>query len=111
MSSSEQIDFNELMSLARDRSFEGRTRLVQIVGDLFFDTDTVLRDSERSIMTDILRHLIHDVEMRVRRALAERLAGESGAPSDLVSVLANDDIEVAHAILTQSTVLQDIELI
>ena len=111
MASLEKFDFNELMSLARDRSFEGRTRLVQIVGDLFFDTDSVLRNGERTIMTDILRQLIHDVEMRVRQALAERMAAEKDAPHDLISVLANDQIEVAHAILTRSTVLQDIELI
>lgn len=111
MSEAEQIEFNDLIALARDKSVEGRTRLVQIVGDLFFDTDNVLRDSERSIMTDILRQLIHDVEMRVRQALAERMAVATNAPKDLISVLANDEIEVAHPILTQSTVLQDIELI
>lgn len=106
-----QIDFNELLSLARDKSVDGRTRLVQIVGDLFFDTDTVLKDAERTIMTDILRQLIHDVEMRVRQVLAERMAAESDAPHELIAALANDQIEVAHPILTQSTVLQDIELI
>ncbi|MEX2455179.1 MAG: DUF2336 domain-containing protein [Rhodospirillaceae bacterium] len=111
MTDIEQIDFPELMTLARDKSVEGRTRLVQIVGDLFFDTDTVLGEKERVIMTDILRQLIHDVEMSVRQILAARLAGESDAPPDLVKALANDQIEVAHAILTQSTVLQDIELI
>mgnify|MGYP003627733681 CR=1 FL=1 len=111
MTDPEQIDYNELVGLARDKSVSGRTRLVQIVGDLFFDTDTVLRDAERSIMSDILRQLIHDVEMTVRQELSARMAGESGAPRDLVSVLANDQIEVAHSILTQSTVLQDIELV
>ncbi len=105
------IDYNELVGLARDKSVKGRTRLVQIVGDLFFDTDTVLRDAERTIMSDILRQLIHDVEMTVRQELSTRMAGEAGAPRDLVSVLANDQIEVAHAILTRSTVLQDMELV
>ena len=111
MADQTQIDFNELLSLARDKSVDGRTRLVQIVGDLFFDTDTVLKDAERTIMTDILRQLIHDVEMRVRQVLAERMAAETGAPHELIAALANDQIEVAHPILTQSTVLQDIELI
>jgi uncharacterized protein (DUF2336 family) len=111
MTEPENIDFNELIELARDKSVEGRTRLVQIVGDLFFDTDTVLRDAERNIMSDILRQLIHDVEMTVRQQLAERMAGEINAPRDLISALANDQIEVAHPILTQSTLLQDIELI
>ena len=111
MAEAEQIDFRELIALARDKSVEGRTRLVQIVGDLFFDTDNVLRDAERSIMTDILRQLIHDVEMRVRQALAVRMASEKNAPHDLIAALANDEIEVAHPILIRSTVLQDIELI
>lgn len=111
MTEPENIDFNELIGLARDKSVEGRTRLVQIVGDLFFDTDTVLRDAERNIMSDILRQLIHDVEMKVRQQLAKRMAIEADAPHELISALANDQIEVAHPILTQSTVLQDIELI
>lgn len=111
MTEPEHIEFNDLIGLARDKSVEGRTRLVQIVGDLFFDTDTVLRDAERNIMSDILRQLIHDVEMKVRQVLAKRMAAEAGAPRELISALANDQIEVAHPILTQSTVLQDIELI
>jgi len=111
MTEPEHINFNDLIGLARDKSVEGRTRLVQIVGDLFFDTDTVLRDAERNIVSDILRQLIHDVEMKVRQQLAERMASEINAPRDLISALANDQIEVAHPILTQSTILQDIELI
>ena len=111
MTEPEHIDFHYLIGLARDKSVEGRTRLVQIVGDLFFDTDTVLRDAERNIMSDILRQLIHDFEMNVRQQLAERMASEINAPRDLISALANDQIEVAHPILTQSTILQDIELI
>ena len=66
MTELEHIDFNDLIGLARDKSVEGRTRLVQIVGDLFFDTDAVLRDAERNIMFYILCQLIHDVEMKVR---------------------------------------------
>ncbi len=62
-------------------------------------------------MSDILRQLIHDVEMKVRQQLAERMASEINAPRDLISALANDQIEVIYPILTQSTIRQDIELI
>jgi len=105
------VEVVDLLALARDRSIDGRTRLVQIVGDLFFDSGRVLSDRERSHMTEILRQLIHDVEKSVRRAVADRLASEAKAPSDLVVALANDEIEVAYPILTESAVLQDIELI
>ena len=104
-------DVDDLLSLARDRSIEGRTRLVQIVGDLFFDADRVLSDRERSHMTEILRKLIQDVEQSVRRAVAVRLAAEPSAPADLVAALAGDEIEVAYPILIESAVLQDIDLI
>jgi uncharacterized protein (DUF2336 family) len=104
-------DLDSLLELARDKSVEGRTRLVKIVGDLFFETASVLSGRERALMSDILRQLIHDVEMSVRRALAERLAREPGSPRDLVAALANDDIEVAYPILLESAVLQDIDLV
>ena len=107
----QQFEVGELLTLARDKSIDGRTRLVQIVGDLFFDAERVLNDRERSHMTEILRQLIHDVEKSVRRAVADRLAAEANAPSDLIVALANDEIQVAYPILTESAVLQDIELI
>lgn len=109
--STDEKEVQQLLDLARDKSVEGRTRLVQIVGDLFFDDASILSERERVLMTDILRQLIHDVEMTVRKALAIRLADEPGAPSNLISALANDQAEVAHPILLKSAVLQDIELI
>jgi uncharacterized protein (DUF2336 family) len=99
------------VELAHDRSVGARTRLVQMVGDLFFGTKQTLNDRERSLMSEILRRLIHDVEMQVRHALAERLAVEPDAPSELVVFLANDQIEVAQPILVKSSVLQDGDLI
>ena len=111
MTTRDNMDFESLLDLARDRSVEGRTHLVRIVGDLFFDTENVISDRERALMTEILRQLIHDVEMSVRRALAERLAKEPDAPPDLVRMLADDEIEVAHPILIHSPVLQDPDLI
>ena len=62
-------------------------------------------------MTDILRQLIQDVEISVRKALVDRMAKESGAPGDLINILANDELDVAHSILLNSQVLQDLELI
>jgi len=111
MVASGSLDFEQLLDLARDRSVASRTRLVETVSDLFFDKKRTLSDRERALMTEILRRLIHDIEMTVRRALAERLAPEPDAPSELVTVLANDEIEVAYPILVKSTVLHDAELI
>ncbi len=108
----DERELSELLGLARDKSVASRTKLVEIVGDLFFGGDTnALSERERSLMTEILRQLIHDVEMQVRKALARRLSAEPEAPRDLINTLANDQIEVAHDILIASDVLQDAELI
>jgi len=111
MTNEPELSMNELLDLARDKSVKGRTRLVQLVGDLFFDEGRVVNARERGLMTEILRQLIHDVEMSVRKSLAEKLSTKPNAPTELVTVLANDEIEVAHPILLNSSVLQDLELI
>lgn len=101
----------DLLELARDKSVGSRNRLVEVLGDLYFEGDTGPGDAERELMTQILRQLVHDVERTVRHKLAERLAQEPDAPHELVSILANDDIEVAHSILVAAGALQDSELV
>jgi uncharacterized protein (DUF2336 family) len=107
----EDKELNELLALARDKSVSGRKTLMDAVSDLFCDNQTVLSDRERALMTDILHQLVHDVEMSVRRALAERLAMLPTAPRELIIELANDQIEVAHPILMGSKVLHDTDLV
>lgn len=104
-------DLDALYKLARDKSAAGRKALVAAVSDLFFNNKDVLTDREKALMTDILRQIVHDVEMSVRRELAERLAEAKGAPHDLILALANDDIEVAHPLLIQSDILHDFDLV
>ncbi len=101
------FDIEGLLDLARDKSVASRTELVQVVSDLFFGSGNVVSERERALMTEILRQLIHDAEMTVRRALAD----EADAPADLVAMLANDEIEISHPILVRSTVLRDLDLI
>jgi len=104
-------DVDALLRLARDQSAAARRELVEIIGDLFFDKDRVLNERERAAMSDILRQLIHDVEISVRKHLAIRLSDEPDAPSELVYALANDNAEIAHPILMRSDVLKDPQLI
>ena len=111
MAVSPDTEMQDLLDLARDKSASGKSQLVQVVGDLYFEEERVLNERERTLMTDILRQLIQDVEVSVRKALADRMAEESGAPSVLINILANDELDVAHNILLNSEVLQDLELI
>lgn len=86
-------------------------RLVDVIGDVFSERQTTLSERERALITDILEKLVADFEMSVRRELSERLADKPAAPSELVALLANDEIAVARPILMRSRVLQDRELI
>ncbi len=100
-----------LLELALDKSLEGRRALTATIGDLFNKRDGVLSERERALMTDILRKLIHDCEIVVRRGLSESLSSAPNPPHELIVALANDEIEVAEPILRQSTVLRDAELV
>ena len=57
------------------------------------------------------RHFVKNVEMTVRIKLAERLVDSENAPPELIQLLANDDIEVAHPILTSSNILNNDDLV
>src|SRR3546814_334797 len=104
-------DVTYLLRLARDKSIEGRKQLVAIVSDLFFVKGTALTAHECALMTDILKKLINDVAVPIRRALAERLSLAPSAPHEVVVALANDEIDVARPILLRSEALLDGDLI
>jgi uncharacterized protein (DUF2336 family) len=106
-----RVKTQHLFDLARDKTVAGRQALTATVTDLFFSSGNSLTDRERSLMAEILRQLINDVETSVRRTLAEKLAVRKDAPRELILQLANDEIAVAHVILEHSDVLRDEELI
>lgn len=108
---SDELSADELFQLARDKSQDSRKVLFQTVRDLFLDDDKLLSDRERALMGEILRQLVHDVEMDVRARLAKALSTRSDTPHGLIVELANDSFEVAHPVLLECDVLQDEDLI
>lgn len=105
------IDCDHLLSLAHSRTTGGRTALAETIMDLFAGKACLITDRERTLMFDILHKVIADVEMAVRQALSAKLAAMPDAPAALIKQLANDRVEVAYDILTESRVLQDEDLI
>jgi uncharacterized protein (DUF2336 family) len=101
----------ELVALARDSAPAARARLVEGIGDIMFDEADPASAKERELAADILRHLVHEAEVAVRRALADRLAREPKAPRDLIIALAHDEITVARPVLIESALLADADLI
>lgn len=100
-----------LFDLAREKTKSGRASLYDAISDLFERRGEELDERERELMLEILRQLSREVEMSVRKKLASRLAKRTDAPYDLMVMLANDRIEVAHDILVESPIIRDTELI
>jgi uncharacterized protein (DUF2336 family) len=107
----EDVSLEDLFSLARDKSTQGRQALFENMRDMFLDGGTSVSDREKALMGEILRRLVHDVEIKLRKSLAEKLSKRDDTPHDLILELANDEIEVAHPILIESNVLQDADLV
>ncbi len=106
-----KIDLDALLRMALDRSSTGRSELARSVAEIGLEENTGLSERETQLIFDILYKLIHGVEMRVRRDLAQRLASRQDVPRDLIVTLANDQIDVAYPILVGSTLLHDEDLI
>ncbi|MBB4630517.1 DUF2336 domain-containing protein [Sphingosinicella soli] len=66
---------------------------------------------ERGIADDIVRAIARDVEVEVRKALAQTIASSTDIPQDVALRMAHDVIEVAEPILKASDLLDDDMLI
>ncbi len=105
------LDYNALMTIAEDRTSQSRGALFGQISTLLVDTHMATSDRERALMVDIIDRLFHDVEMQVRQELSSRLSKQNSAPKELITMLANDTIEVAKPILLESDLLRDEELL
>ncbi|MDP6787902.1 MAG: DUF2336 domain-containing protein [Rhodospirillales bacterium] len=100
-----------LFKLAKDKSPRGRKILADELSKVFLDKYANLSSREQNLMFEILRLLVHDIEMPLRKTIAERLAAEPALPRNLAKLLANDAIEIAFPILSLSQALLDEDLI
>ena len=104
-------EVGSLLALATKKSRQGRADLFTAISDLFERRGDTLSEAERELMLDILRRLTGEVERAVRAELARRVSDNERVPQQLLTLLANDEIEVAYPILAQSVVLRDPDLI
>ena len=91
-----EFDGEKLFALARDKTPDAQKALAEALGKLPFSRDGSMTERERSLMFDILGHLVHETEMSVRRTVSSCLAELPDAPRDLIRLLANDNIEIAY---------------
>lgn len=109
--SSTTKNLHNLLNLAQEHSSEGRRDLLREVTDLFLKAPADLSDVEVELFGGVINDLVHDMEVEVRAGLAKRLSLSSVAPKSVITMLANDEIEVARPILENSLVLNSETLI
>jgi uncharacterized protein (DUF2336 family) len=108
----DSTNLQSLLVLAQDKRLDARADLATRMGDIILGTDLgAMSARERELAEEILQRLLHQLEMPIRRSLAERLAQEDVAPRALIVQLANDRIEVAWPVLLHSGLLDDAELL
>jgi len=104
-------ELQELLVLAKDKSSDARSRLVENITDLFLSDEGRLSEHERALMSDILGKLVSKVETDIRKALAETLTQSGLDLPDVIALLANDDVEIARPLLERCKLLRDPDLV
>lgn len=100
-----------LVRIAKETSPDKRRELLREVTDLFLEAPEELNEREKDHFAAIIGKIAFELEMEVRKHLAEKLAAIDAAPHRLVSMLANDEIEVARPVLINSNVLNNADLL
>jgi len=90
---------------------EASMQLVEAIGAYFTTPLRPENAHEHRIATEIVRKLLHDASLEIRRRVAEKLAWQPAAPLELVVELSHDDAAVARPLLIESAALSDAELI
>ena len=85
--------------------------LLAIAGPALGQASEAVADRDSTLAPEFLGKVIRQFSLFQRRRWAESLAGRRNAARDLVAALASDEIEVARALLLNSSALGDAELI
>jgi uncharacterized protein (DUF2336 family) len=105
-------DMGRLAQLAMNpQSGATREEIYLAVASLYRIQGAGLNARERELMREILRRLTRDVEMAIRIALAQRLAEDTTAPHDLITLLVDDTIEVARPLILNSPLLTESDVL
>lgn len=109
MSQGMRLSVSDVARLLTNPSPENRAETVIKVGAEFAHGG--MDDEAISLALEIFRIVVHDAEIRVRKALAESVKDNPLVPHDVAMTLAQDVAEVAIPILENSSVLDEKDLI
>ncbi len=101
----------ELISVAKEGSSEKRRDLLREITDVFMAAPDRYTSSELQHFDVIMSRVTEQVEISLRREIAEKLADQPSAPKTLIRQLAHDEISVAEPVLRRSEALTEEDLI
>lgn len=109
---SQQNLISELEEALSQGSADRRIKTLRRVTDLFVFGSAHFSPDHVALFDGVFSHLIADVELSAREALAQQLAPVANAPANIIRTLAFDDaITVAGPVLEQSPRLENTSLI
>lgn len=101
----------QLIAVAKEGSSEKRRDLLRDITDVFMAQPERYTSSEMQHFDVIMSRVTEQVEISLRREIAEKLADVPTAPRGLVKQLANDEISVAEPVLRRSQALTEDDLV
>jgi uncharacterized protein (DUF2336 family) len=107
--SDEKLSIQDVNRLLADPSDDTRALTAEKLARQI--DDTALTESERRMAEEVLRLMVRDAAVRVRKALSENLKDNPLVPHDIATALARDEDVVALPILEFSEVLTPADLI
>lgn len=103
-------ELSELLALAGERSSERRRELLHRLTDTYVAQPDAFDPRQTAELSEILSTLAREMDVEVRRTLADKIARLPEAPRGITLELANDEIRIALPILKDSLVLSDMDL-
>lgn len=100
-------DVDKLYDLARDKDVNARSQLADEISQ-FFNAELTIQEGE--LVADVLIELLMQAEHDMKSTLSQKLAVFDNVPLRLVLEFANDHIDIAAPMLTQSSVLGEFDL-
>jgi uncharacterized protein (DUF2336 family) len=103
---------DELEATLASGSNTRRIEMLRRITDLFVGGASRYSEDQVGVFDDVMARLITAIEAKARAKLAHRLAPIANAPANVIYMLAfDDDIEVAHPVLSRSERLGERELL
>jgi len=112
MSETLQLGDAETPPVAAERpKNRARAGAAEALADVVSLPSSRVNSFERSVTADLLVEILRDAEFDERARVARRISTLVEIPNCLVRLILRDELDIAHALLAESTALSDTDLL